>query len=142
MIQRAATGDSDAFGALLLNAALMLRRSRVRVHDMERAMPLALGAFDERGHHPEPDHLPEWQVEAQAHAVVEQQELRGCLIRALDKLPVSNRIVFVLRDLEDWATDDIARHLELRPGAVRQRLHRSRLHLQARLHTFVLGDRP
>jgi len=195
LIQRAATGDSDAFGALVqphlalfhngihrilgnaadtqdalqdalmsihrdlprfegrsrfsswgyrvcLNAALMVRRSRVRVHDMERSEPLALGAFNERCHHLEPNHLPEWQVEAQAHALLEQQELRDCLTRALDELPDSHRLVFVLRDLEDWDTDDIARHLQLTPGTVRQRLHRSRLQLQARLRTFVLGDRP
>ena len=191
LIQRAAMGDSDAFGTLVqphlalfhngihrilgnvadtqdalmsihrdlprfegrsrfsswgykvcLNAALMLRRSRVRVHDMERAAPLALGAFDERGHHLEPEHLPEWQVEAQAHALVEQQELRECLDRALAELPDSHRLVFVLKDLEDWDTDDIARHLQLAPGTVRQRLHRSRVQLQARLRTFVLGGRP
>jgi RNA polymerase sigma-70 factor (ECF subfamily) len=195
LIQRAASGDSDAFGTLVqphlalfhngihrilgnvadtqdalqdalmsihrdlprfegrsrfsswgykvcLNAALMLRRSRVRVHDMERSVPLALGPFDERGHHLEPEHLPEWQVEAQAHAAVERQELRECLDRALAELPDSHRIVFVLKDLEDWDTDDIARHLQLAPGTVRQRLHRSRVQLQARLRTFVLGGRP
>jgi len=48
----------------------------------------------------------------------------------------------VLRDLEEWDTEDIARHLQVTPGAVRQRLHRSRLQLQARLRTFILGDRP
>ncbi|MBK9797567.1 MAG: sigma-70 family RNA polymerase sigma factor [Holophagaceae bacterium] len=195
LVQRAARGDSDAFGALVqphlslfhngihrilgnmadtqdalqdalmsmhrdlpkfegrsrfsswgyricLNAALMARRSRVRVHDMERPEPLALGPFDERGHHQGMDHLPEWQVEAQAHDLVEKQELRECLNRALDELPDSHRIVFVLKDLEDWDTEDIARHLQLTPGTVRQRLHRSRVLLQARLRTFVLGGSP
>jgi len=195
LVQRAARGDSDAFGALVqphlslfhngihrilgnvadtqdalqdalmsmhrdlprfegrsrfsswgykicLNAALMARRSRVRVHDMERPEPLALGPFDERGHHLGVDHLPEWQVEAQAHDLVEKQELRECLNRALDELPDSHRIVFVLKDLEDWETEDIARHLQLTPGTVRQRLHRSRVLLQARLRTFVLGGGP
>ena len=195
LIQRAASGDSDAFGALVrphlalfyngihrilgnaadtqdalqdalmsihrdlprfegrsrfsswgykvcLNAALMARRSRVRIHDMERAEPLALGPFDERGHHQEPDHLPEWQVEAQAHHLVEKQEMRECLTRALDELPDNHRIVFVLKDLEDWETEDIARHLQITAGTVRQRLHRSRVLLQARLRTYVLGGRP
>jgi RNA polymerase sigma-70 factor (ECF subfamily) len=195
LVQRAARGDSDAFGALVqphlslfhngihrilgnvadtqdalqdalmsmhrdlprfegrsrfsswgykicLNAALMARRSRVRVHDMERPEPLALGPFDERGHHLGVDHLPEWQVEAQAHDLVEKQELRECLNRALDELPDSHRIVFVLKDLEDWETEDIARHLQLTPGTVRQRLHRSRVLLQARLRPFVLGGGP
>lgn len=195
LIQRAATGDSDAFGALVqphlalfhngihrilgntadtqdalqdalmsihrdlprfegrsrfsswgykvcLNAALMARRSRVRIHDMERSEPLALGPFDARGHHLEPDHSPEWQVEAQAHALVERQELRACLTRALDALPDSQRIVFVLKELEDWETEDIARHLQLPPATVRQRLHRARVLVQARLRAHVLGGRP
>ena len=195
LIQRAAQGDSDAFGALVqphlalfhngihrvlgntadtqdalqdallsihrdlsrfegrsrfsswgykicLNAALMFRRSRVRIHDMEGAAPLPLGPFDERGHHLEPEAAPEWQEEAQAHALVERQEMRKCLMGALDELPDSQRIVFVLRDLEDWAMDDIARHLQLPATTVRQRLHRARVLLQARLRAYVLGGRP
>ncbi len=125
-----------------LNAALMVRRSRVRIHDMERPEPLALGPFDARGHHQEMDHAPEWQVEAQAHALAEQHELRACLTRALDELPDTHRIVFVLKDLEDWDTEDIARHLQVTAGTVRQRLHRARVLLQARLRTLLLGGRP
>ena len=34
---------------ICLNAALMVRRSRVRIRDMERPDPLPLGPFDERG---------------------------------------------------------------------------------------------
>lgn len=195
LIQRAASGDSDAFGDLVhphlalfhngiqrilgntadsqdalqdalmsihrdlprfegrsrfsswgykicMNAALMVRRSRVRIQDMERPESLALGPFDDRGHHVETDRLPEWQVEAQAHDLVERQEMRECLLRALDELPDSHRIVFVLKDLEDWEMDDIARHLQVAPGTVRQRLHRARVLLQARLKTHVLGGRP
>ena len=127
---------------ICLNAALMARRSRVRIHDMERPEPVSLGSFDERGHHREPDHLREWQVEAQAHALVERQEMRECLTRALDELPDSQRIVFVLKDLEDWDTDEIAQHLQLPPATVRQRLHRARVLLQARLRAHVLGGRP
>ena len=127
---------------ICMNAALMLRRSRVRIHDMERSEPLALGSFDAHGHHLEPEHLPEWQVAAQAHALVEQQELRACLMEALDELPDSTRIVFVLKDLEDWETEAIAQHLQLSPATVRQRLHRARVLLQARLKVHVLGGRP
>ena len=47
----------------------------------------------------------------------------------------------MLKDLEDWETDDIARHLQLTHGTVRQRLHRARVLLQARLRAHVLGGR-
>ena len=126
---------------ICLNAALMVRRSRIRIHDMERSDALAIGPFNDRGHHLEPEHLPEWQVEAQAHDLVERQDMRECLVRALDELPESHRIGFVLKDLEDWETEDIARHLQVASGTVRQRLHRARALLQARLRTFVLGGR-
>jgi len=127
---------------ICMNAALMVRRRRVRIRDMERPEMEGLGPFDERGHHLELDRQPEWQVEAQAHGLVEQQEMRACLLRAMDELPDAQRLVFVLKDLEDWDLEDIARHLQLAPGAVRQRLHRARVLLQARLRAHVLGGRP
>lgn len=195
LLQRAVSGDSDAFGALVqphlalfynginrilgndadsqdalqdalmsihrdlgrfegrsrfsswgykvcLNSALMFRRSRVRVHEMERPEPSVLGPFDDRGHHQETNRAPEWQVEAQAHHLVERQEMRACLVNALNELPDSHRMVFVLKDLEDWDTEAIAQHLQIAPATVRQRLHRSRILVQARLKTFVLGGRP
>jgi RNA polymerase sigma-70 factor (ECF subfamily) len=126
---------------ICLNAALMVRRSRVRIHEKEQPEPLAIGPFDARGHHLETDHRPEWQEEAQAHHLVERQEMRACLMRALEELPDGHRQVFVLKDLEDWDTEAIAAHLQLAPATVRQRLHRARVLLQARLRTHVLGGR-
>ena len=116
-----------------LNAALMTRRGRVRIHARELSEALELGPFDDRGHHLESDARPEWQEEAQAHGLLERQELRDCLKRALSELPDSQRIVFVLKDLEDRGTDEIASHLQVPAATVRQRLHRARVLLQARL---------
>ena len=81
-------------------------------------------------------------MEAQAHLLVEQQEMRAVLLRALDELPDSHRIVFVLKDMEDWETEEIAEHLQVPAGTVRQRLHRARVQLQARLRTYIQGGRP
>jgi len=80
-------------------------------------------------------------AEATAHYLVEKQLLRDCLRKARAELPDSKRIVFVLKDLEDLEMDDIAQHLQLAPGTVRQRLHRARIVLQDRLRTHVLGGR-
>jgi RNA polymerase sigma-70 factor (ECF subfamily) len=122
-----------------IHSALMHRRSRGR--NPEPADLPGLGPFDEGGHHLE-RRGPEWQVEAEAHGLVEKREMRQCLLAALDELPDGHRDVFVLKDLEDWETGDIARHLGLEPAAVRQRLHRARVLVQARLRTFVQGGRP
>jgi RNA polymerase sigma-70 factor (ECF subfamily) len=122
-----------------IHSALMHRRSRSRAP--ESADLPGLGPFDDRGHHQEAPG-PEWHVEAEAHGLAEQQEMRACLLAALDDLPEGHREVFVLKDLEDWDTDAIATRLGLAPATVRQRLHRARVHLQARLKTFVAGGRP
>ena len=192
LVQRAAQGDSDAFGALVtphlalfhngiqrilgnaadsqdalqdalvgmfrdlprfegrsrfsswaykicINCALMQRRSRPRTVELPD-LP-GLGPFDADGHHLETPG-PEWHVAAEAHGLAERHEMRACLMTALDELPEGHRAVFVLKDLEDWDTGDIARHLQLAPAAVRQRLHRARVLLQARLRDLVLGGRP
>lgn len=124
---------------ICVNAALMHRRARAR--DPEPAGFPGLGPFDERGHHLEQPG-PEWHVEAEAHGLAEQREMRECLMAALEDLPEGHREVFVLKDLEDWDTEAIAQRLGLAPAAVRQRLHRARVHLQARLKTYVRGGRP
>jgi len=121
-----------------IHSALMHRRTRARAPE---PTDYGLGPFDEHGHHQEVQG-PEWHVEAEAHGLAEQREMRECMLAALDELPDGHREVFVLRDLEDWETSAIARHLGLAPAAVRQRLHRARVHLQTRLRTFVLGGRP
>ena len=124
---------------ICVNAALMHRRAHAR-HFEHTDLP-GLGPFDARGHHQEAPG-PEWQVEAEAHGLLERRELRACLTAALEELPDGHREVFILKDLEDWDTDDIAWRLGLAPAAVRQRLHRARVLIQARLRTFVLGGRP
>ena len=130
--------SSWAYG-VCIHSALMHRRTRARAPE-----PIdfpGLGPYDDHGHHLE-KRGPEWHVEAEAHGLAEQREMRECLMTALEDLPDGHREVFVLRDLEDWDTDAIARHLDLAPATVRQRLHRARVQLQSRLRTHVLGGRP
>jgi RNA polymerase sigma-70 factor (ECF subfamily) len=122
-----------------IHSALMVRRSRSRFPEAS-GLP-GLGPFDEGGHHLETPG-PEWHVEAEAHGLLEKQEMRACLLTALGELPPGHREVFVLKDLEDWETGDIATHLALAPAAVRQRLHRARVLVQARLRSFVQGGLP
>lgn len=125
--------------AVCMRSALMHRRARPRE---EAVLDLpGLGTFDARGHHQEAPSTP-WHVEAEAHGLVERRELRECLQAALEELPEGHREVFVLKDLEGWDTEEVARRLGLGGAAVRQRLHRARVQLQDRLRTFVSGGRP
>ncbi|MBE7454118.1 MAG: RNA polymerase sigma factor [Kofleriaceae bacterium] len=65
--------------------------------------------------------------------VVAAAEERAALERALAELPVDERAVLVLRDVEGLSGHDTAAALELTLPAMKSRLHRARLRLAATL---------
>ena len=60
---------------------------------------------------------------------------------AIDRLPDLYREAFVLRDLEQLSTADVAQILGVEPSAVRQRVHRARLLMRGYL-SHVVGVEP
>lgn len=58
---------------------------------------------------------------------VERRELRAALTRAIESLPERFRIPFVLRDVEGFAYEEIAKMLRLPKGTVKSRINRARL---------------
>jgi RNA polymerase sigma-70 factor (ECF subfamily) len=64
-----------------------------------------------------------------------QAQIRSLLESAIDTLPEHFRMVFVMRDIEEFGVEDTARLLELRPETVKTRLHRARRLLRNTLHT-------
>lgn len=123
-----------------VNAALMQRRERVRRR--EETLTDHQARYDPSGHNLDPLAGLDWSVQAEALARAEDQELRAHLVAALDGLPDTQRAVFILRDLEDWNSGQIAQHLGIAPDAVRQRLHRARSSIQLKLRAFVAGRTP
>jgi len=63
-------------------------------------------------------------------------ELRNILNQAIEKLEPQFRTVFVLRDVEDFTTDETARMLGLSVPAVKSRLLRARLKLRELLNKY------
>jgi RNA polymerase sigma-70 factor (ECF subfamily) len=122
---------------ICINAALMFRRSHARYREEPMDSVPGLGEFDAAGHHLDTRAALRWSVDAQALADAERRQLRECLLEALAELPDSLRVAFVLKDLEDWSTEEIAARLEQTPAAVRQRLHRARLQIQERLRSHL-----
>ncbi len=59
-------------------------------------------------------------------ATAVRAEVRRLLERAVDQLPASFRMVFVLRDIEEMSIEETASQLGLRPETVKTRLHRAR----------------
>lgn len=122
--------------SICLRAALMQRRSRIR----RREEALEPGsASDPEGPSLNLEAALQLQVEPGAYHQLEQAEVRRRVMESLDQLPDGQRVVFVLRDLEDWDTEAIAAHLDITPSLVRQRLHRARTFLHGRLRALWAG---
>jgi RNA polymerase sigma-70 factor, ECF subfamily len=64
-------------------------------------------------------------------------ELLEILSEAIESLDVSLRMVFVLRDIQSFSTEDTARLLGLSDAAVKTRLMRARLKLRHRLNAWL-----
>jgi RNA polymerase sigma-70 factor (ECF subfamily) len=66
------------------------------------------------------------------------KELRSALNRAISKLPVDYRVVFILRDVEGKSTDETAKILKLSVEAAKSRLRRARAFLRDQLHPYLV----
>ena len=129
-------GESQ-FGSWLYriatNAALMHRRARARrpAESLDAFMP----RFDANGVHLETP--AELQVASRADEILDRQFLAEKARAALARLPDLYRDAFVLRDLEEMSTADVAQALGVEPATVRQRVHRARLMLRGYLSELV-----
>jgi RNA polymerase sigma-70 factor (ECF subfamily) len=116
---------------IIYNRAIDLLRRRGReepLPDDSDDLALALPAAGARAE-PLPDDL------------LERQETRAALDRALAELAPQQRAVFELRDVEGRSAAEVGELLGLSPGAVRVSLHRARLSLRARLAALVPTER-
>jgi RNA polymerase sigma-70 factor (ECF subfamily) len=118
------------------NAALMHRRAARRrpADSLETYLP----QFDADGTHlPTPAEL---RVVADADEHLDRQTLAEKARAAVAQLPDGYREAFVLRDLEEMSTANVAHTLGIEPAAVRQRVHRARLMLRGYL-SHLLGEK-
>jgi RNA polymerase sigma-70 factor (ECF subfamily) len=119
------------------NAALMHRRARARrpADSLEEFLP----KFDVDGRHLATP--AELQVAASADELLDRQILADKAREVIARLPDLYRDAFVLRDLEEMSTADVAEALGVDPATVRQRVHRARLMLRGYLSDLV-GVKP
>jgi RNA polymerase sigma-70 factor (ECF subfamily) len=110
------------------NEALMqLRRTRDQVS--LDTLPDTLGREDL------PVQLQPWPTDPADLAL--DHELSGQLDVALQSLPESLRVVFVLREIHGLSTEETAAALDLGVSAVKVRLHRARLRLRELLTGYM-----
>jgi RNA polymerase sigma-70 factor (ECF subfamily) len=84
------------------------------------------------------DEVPEW-----ARMPLDQiltEELLETLNQAIWSLPEKYRIVAILRDVEEFSTEETAQILNLSPANVKVRLHRARLFLRDALKGYFSHD--
>ena len=119
------------------NAALMHRRARARrpAASLEDFLP----RFDAQGTHAATP--AELQVVSRADDLLDRQLLAEKTREVIERLPDIYRDPFVLRDLEEMRTADVAQVLGIEPAAVRQRVHRARLMLRGYLSELVAVKR-
>jgi RNA polymerase sigma-70 factor, ECF subfamily len=128
---------STWFYRIATNTALMHRRAKAR-HPAE-SLEAYLPRFTEDGVHAgEPADLL---AASRADDVLDRKELAARARAGLDRLPEAYRDAFVLRDLEEMPTEEVAEVLGLSAAAVRQRVHRARLMLRGYLSDLV-GVKP
>lgn len=118
---------------IVINVALMKLRSRHR--KPERSIEDLLPKFLVDGHQADP--AMDWSDSAEV--VLQKQEDRQFIRDSIRQLPENYRTVLVLRDIEEFDTDETARMLGVSSAAVKTRLHRARQALRTLLDQRFRG---
>lgn len=104
---------------IVVNAALM--RLRTRRRKPETGIDDLLPAFHADGHR-----IIATGEEACPERTLEQHQMLGLLRLCVDELPDGYRQVYLLRDIEELSSEEVAAAMGLTPNAVKIRLHRAR----------------
>ncbi|HLG56899.1 MAG TPA: sigma factor-like helix-turn-helix DNA-binding protein [Vicinamibacterales bacterium] len=133
---RAAAGDDRAFEAIV-------ERYQGRVYRLACRLTSDTDAPDvlQDTHGVHLATPAELQVASRADELLDRQILADKARRGIARLPDIYRDAFVLRDLEEMSTADVAHALGVEPATVRQRVHRARLMLRGYLSDLV-GVKP
>jgi RNA polymerase sigma-70 factor (ECF subfamily) len=109
---------------------------RARSRRPEVSIEGLLPAFDATGHHAHG--VRRWRKPPDEE--LESEENRKLVRRLIDVLPDDYRNVLMLRDIEEFSTEEAAMALQITPGAVKTRLHRARQALRTLLEPhFAMG---
>ncbi len=119
------------------NVGLMHRRARAR--RPAESLDVFLPRFDADGRHV---HTPAaLRIASRVDELLDRQALAEQAQAAIERLPDLYREAFVLRDLEELTTADVAQVLGVEPATVRQRVHRARLMVRGYLSELAGVER-
>jgi RNA polymerase sigma-70 factor, ECF subfamily len=112
---------------IAVNEALMKMRGK-------RFREVSIDAETDEGDHLIPHELEDWGPNPEE--CYSQEELRTILAKSIGELVPGYRVVFQLRDVEGFSTEETARVLGLSCVAVKARLRRARLRLRDLLDAY------
>jgi RNA polymerase sigma-70 factor (ECF subfamily) len=113
------------------NASLMRLRKRKQMTAFSLDRPLR---EDGAGNEQISSHLVDWSMAPDDQLLT--AEARQVMDQAIAALPETLRSAFVLRDIQGLSGTETAEVLGITVQAVKNRLHRARLHLRARLSDY------
>lgn len=119
--------EQGSFPAYLYRIAINLLRSQER---RGRRWRVIAGMLSQNGHPEEP----------RAARRLLEREIQSEVARALAELPLRYRVPLVLREIEGWSYEEIARLTGCREGTLKSRLHRGRERLRERLRPYWTGE--
>lgn len=118
------------------NACFRMRRKKKCEPDYELSLEDLLpgdgaaGQFD----------IPDWSEDPSDNLL--RSELKTVIEEAVHELPPLYRMVFNLRDMEGFSTEETAAIMDITPQAVKTRLHRARLFLRKKISERYRKDVP
>jgi len=116
---------------IVVNACLMQLRKRKR-----KGLGQLLPGFDETGHHAQP--TTEWTNDPSDDA--ERSDVRQQVRACIDRLPEPYRTTLMLRDIEQFDTEETAELMACSMECVKSRLHRARCALRTLLEPIFSND--
>lgn len=117
---------------IVVNACLMKLRSQRRRASV--SLDAMLPTFDESGHRTQP--VSRWPIDAIES--IDRKETRERVRACIDQLPDDYRTIVMLRDIEEYDTEQTARLLGLSRAVVKTRLHRARQALRTMLEPILV----
>jgi RNA polymerase sigma-70 factor, ECF subfamily len=123
----------SSFGTWLYSIALNAGRHHL-VHQKRQAMTQIEDLLDGTTHHHDSHHLKEWR---DPHSVMESDELRRFISKAVDEMSAEYSVTFILRYEDELSIKEIADLLKLSEAATKSRVLRARLFLREKLDTVL-----
>jgi RNA polymerase sigma-70 factor, ECF subfamily len=117
-------------------ASTCMKKKRRSKYAPERE--LSLEEFLPGENEPRPDEVPRW-AKMPSEKLLDE-ELARTIDSAILDLPEKYRMVVLLRDKEEFSTEETARILNLSTSNVKVRLHRGRLFLREKLKGYFNDD--